>query len=185
MPRRSVNPRLLELTLIHYSYMDSPLGCLYLAQHPMGLCCLTLGDGAKDKLFSYIQKVFPAAELKASQAMLKAIIQQFSEYFAGERTAFDLKLFLSGTEFQKLVWNGLMKIPYGKTISYGALAASLNSPGGMRAVGTANGQNPIPIIIPCHRVIASDGSLGGYTGGLKIKRQLLDLELQKNTPTLF
>ena len=185
MQRRSVNPRLLDLTLIHYSYMDSPLGRLYLAQHAGGLCCVSLGEGAMEKLFAYINKVFPTAELKPSKPILKDTIQQLSEYFEGERTDFDVKLFLSGTEFQKQVWKGLMEIPYGKTISYGALATTLNSPGGMRAVGAANGQNPIPIIIPCHRVIAADGSLGGYTGGLEIKMKLLDLEQQKYTPTLF
>ena len=171
--------------IIHYAPVDSPLGRFFLAQHENGLCCLSLGVGAKDKFFSYIKKVFPTAELKTSKPILKETIQQLSEYFSGVRTDFDMKLFLSGTEFQKQVWKGLMEIPYGKTISYGALATSLNSPGGMRAVGAANGQNPIPIIIPCHRVIASDGSLGGYTGGLGIKRKLLDLEQQKYTPTLF
>ncbi len=171
--------------IIYYTAVDSPLGRLYLAQHESGLCCLSLGEEAKDKLFAYIKKAFPTAELQASKPILKEAILQLSEYFAGERTNFDLKMYLSGTEFQKQVWNGLVEIPYGKTISYGELATSLNSPGGMRAVGAANGQNPIPIIIPCHRVIAADGSLGGYTGGLGIKRKLLDLEQQKYTPTLF
>ena len=171
--------------IIHYTPVDSPLGHLYLAQHTSGLCCLTLGEGAKDKLFAYISKVYPTAELNASEPMLRESVQQLSEYFSGERTDFSIKLFLSGTDFQKQVWNGLLEIPYGKTISYGALATTLNSPGGKRAVGAANGQNPIPIIIPCHRVIAADGSLGGYTGGLVIKRKLLDLEQQKYTPTLF
>jgi len=171
--------------MIHYSDMDSPLGCLYLGQHAEGLCVLTLGDGAKDKLFAYVEKVFPEAELKASKPVLKETIDQLSEYFSGERIHFELKMFLRGTEFQKRVWQGLQEIPYGKTISYGTLASSLNSPGGMRAVGAANGQNPIPIIVPCHRVIAADGSLGGYTGGLGIKRKLLDMEQRKYTPTLF
>ncbi len=171
--------------IIHYTAVDSPLGHLYLAQHIKGLCCLSLGDGAKDKLVSYITNTFPSTELKASKPILKESILQLSEYFKGERTEFDLELYLSGTEFQKQVWNGLVEIPYGKTTSYGEFAISLNSPGGMRAVGAANGQNPIPIIIPCHRVIAADGSLGGYTGGLAIKRKLLDLEQQKYSPTLF
>ena len=171
--------------IIYYTAVDSPLGRLYLAHYKHDLCSLNLGEGAKDKLFAYIKKTFPAAELKASKPDLEETIRQLSEYFAGERTDFDLKIFLSGTDFQKQVWNGLVEIPYGKTISYGELATRLNSPGGMRAVGAANGQNPIPIIIPCHRVIAADGSLGGYTGGLPIKRKLLDLEQQKFTPTLF
>jgi len=165
--------------------MDSPVGRLYLGQHSQGLCVLTLGEGAQEKLFSYVGKTFPVAELKASKPILKNTINQLAEYFSGERTDFELELCLSGTDFQKRVWQGLKEIPYGKTISYGDLATQLNSPGGMRAVGSANGQNPIPIVVPCHRVIAADGSLGGYTGGLNIKRKLLDLEQQKFTPTLF
>jgi len=171
--------------IIYYTAVDSPLGQLYLAQHANGLCCLSLGGGAQDKLYSYIRKIFPTAELKASKPPLQDAIQQLTEYFSGGRTHFDVSLFLTGTDFQKQVWNGLLEIPYGKTISYGDLADRLENPGGMRAVGAANGQNPIPIIIPCHRVIAADGSLGGYTGGLEIKRKLLDLEQQKYTPTLF
>lgn len=170
---------------IHYSATPSPLGRLYLAQHARGLCCLSLGEGAKEKLVSYLGKTFPTAVIKTSESALEEAFRQLSEYFAGQRIDFDLKLFLKGTPFQKRVWKALLQIPYGKTVSYGALATRLDSPGGMRAVGAANGRNPIPIIIPCHRVIASDGSLGGYSGGLSIKQSLLDLEQQKFTPTLF
>ena len=165
--------------------MDSPLGRLYLAEQNQHLCALTLGEGARDKLFSYLKKAFPDQDIEASKPKLNAVIQQLNEYFARDRTSFDLNLHLKGTDFQKQVWDELEKIPYGKMISYGELAKRLNNPGGMRAVGAANGQNPIPIIIPCHRVIAADGSLGGYTGGLDVKRKLLDLEQQKYTPTLF
>lgn len=171
--------------IIHFTAVDSPLGRLYLGRHPGGLCVLTLGDGAREKLMTYVKKTYPDYSLKASKPMLMDVIQQLYEYFKGERTAFDIPLHLEGTDFQKQVWEGLLEIPYGKTISYGKLADQLNSPGGMRAVGAANGQNPIPIIIPCHRVISADGSLGGYTGGLDIKRKLLDLENQRYTPTLF
>lgn len=171
--------------IIHYTAVDSPLGRLYLGQHPEGLCALMLGNAARDKLISYIEKTWPEATIKASKPEFKSIIQQLDEYFTGERTRFELPLVLKGTNFQKKVWQGLLDIPYGKTISYGELADRLNSPGGMRAVGAANGLNPVPVIVPCHRVIAADGSLGGYTGGLGIKRKLLDLEQQKFTPTLF
>ena len=103
--------------------------------------------------------------------------KQFDEYFAGERQTFDLPLSpQGGTPFQQKVWNQLKKIPYGQTISYAQLAQAVGNPKACRAVGSANGKNPISIIIPCHRVIASDGSLGGYAGGLKMKKQLLDLE---------
>ena len=103
--------------------------------------------------------------------------KQFDEYFAGTRQVFDLPLSpQGGTPFQQTVWKQLLEIPYGKTISYAQLAQAINNPKACRAVGSANGKNPISIIIPCHRVIAADGSLGGYASGLVVKKQLLDLE---------
>ncbi len=171
--------------LIHYTAVDSPVGWLYLARNDQGLISLTLGPEAKSKLFDYLNRSYSSAEVKASQPALKDEINQLEEYFAGQRMTFDLDLTLKGTDFQLQVWQMLETIPYGKTISYGDLAKMMDNPGGMRAVGAANGQNPIPIIVPCHRVIAADGSLGGFTGGLDIKRKLLDLEAQKTTPTLF
>jgi methylated-DNA-[protein]-cysteine S-methyltransferase len=107
--------------------------------------------------------------------VLKETATQLEEYFAGERTAFDLPMELDGTDFQREVWNELTRIPYGETISYGVLARRVGRPNGPRAVGQANGRNPIPIIVPCHRVLASNG-IGGYGGGLKVKRALLALE---------
>jgi methylated-DNA-[protein]-cysteine S-methyltransferase len=101
---------------------------------------------------------------------------QLDEYFAKRRTSFDLPLSLSGTEFQRQVWLTLAEIPYGETISYAELARWVGRPQAFRAVGQANGANPIPVILPCHRVIAADGSIGGYGGGLPVKRLLLGLE---------
>ena len=102
--------------------------------------------------------------------------RQLDEYFARKRTSFDLPLTVSGTEFQERVWLTLAEIPYGETISYAELARWVGHPRAFRAVGSANGANPIPVILPCHRVIASDGTLGGYGGGLPTKRALLKLE---------
>ena len=107
--------------------------------------------------------------------ILKETAAQLEEYFAGERTEFDVTMELDGTPFQQEVWAELCRIPYGETISYGELARRVGRPRGPRAVGQANGRNPIPIIVPCHRVLASNG-IGGYGGGLKIKRALLALE---------
>lgn len=108
--------------------------------------------------------------------------RQLDEYFAGTRTEFDLPLAAQGTEFQHRVWDELMKVPYGKTASYGDISRRLGlDRRGPRAVGTANGRNPIPIVVPCHRIIGSDGSMTGYAGGLERKVQLLTLE----TPALF
>jgi methylated-DNA-[protein]-cysteine S-methyltransferase len=106
---------------------------------------------------------------------------QLGEYFAGERTEFDLPLRLEGSPFQREVWRALQGIPYGETISYGELARRIGRPDASRAVGLANGRNPVSIVVPCHRVIGSSGSLTGYGGGLERKRFLLDLE----TPALF
>jgi methylated-DNA-[protein]-cysteine S-methyltransferase len=107
--------------------------------------------------------------------VLKDAAMQLEEYFAGERTGFDVPLELDGTPFQKEVWAELARLGYGETISYGELARRVGRPNGPRAVGQANGRNPIPIIVPCHRVLASNG-IGGYGGGLKMKRALLALE---------
>ena len=104
------------------------------------------------------------------------VLQQLKEYFAGSRQNFDVKLSLKGTDFQRQVWQELQRIPYGKTASYGDIAKRINNPKACRAVGAANGKNPIPIIIPCHRIIGNDGSLTGFGGGLKLKKTLLDLE---------
>jgi len=171
--------------IIHCTAVDSPLGKLYLGDHPKGLCALTLGADAREKMAHYLARTYPEAEVKDSRPAFKDVIQQLFEYFKGARTHFEFPLHLEGTDFQKKVWYALLDIPYGQTLSYGDLAEKIASPGGMRAVGSANGKNPLPVIVPCHRVIAADGSLGGYTGGLDIKRKLLDLEGQRQTPTLF
>ncbi|HEY1445372.1 MAG TPA: methylated-DNA--[protein]-cysteine S-methyltransferase [Acidimicrobiales bacterium] len=107
--------------------------------------------------------------------VLKETASQLDEYFAGERTGFDVPMELDGTDFQREVWTELTRIPYGETISYGELARRVGRPSAPRAVGQANGRNPIPVIVPCHRVLASNG-IGGYGGGLKVKRQLLAVE---------
>jgi len=112
----------------------------------------------------------------ADDPVLAEAAAQLRAYFAGERTAFDLPLRAAGTPFEQGVWDELRRIPYGETTSYGELAARVGEPSAARAVGRANGRNPIPIIVPCHRVIGADGSLTGFGGGLECKRALLDLE---------
>ncbi len=116
----------------------------------------------------------------------RRVTLQLREYFAGERRSFELPLEARGTPFQQRVWRALSRIPYGQTVSYGELARRLGQPGAARAVGLANGANPLPIVWPCHRVIGSDGSLTGFGGGLAIKRRLLSLEgwtPQEQTPS--
>ncbi len=109
----------------------------------------------------------------ARAARCRAPLQQLAAYFAGERRSFDLPVRLGGSEFQRRVWRALGSIPFGTVVSYAALARTVGQPGAARAVGQANGANPIPIVVPCHRVIASNGSLGGFSAGLQVKRWLL------------
>ena len=116
---------------------------------------------------------------------LAGVADQLEEYFAGLRTAFEIPVAPEGTDFQRRVWAELQRIPYGETLSYGQLAQHLGSPGGSRAVGLANGRNPVGIVIPCHRVVGSAGSLTGYGGGLERKRLLLDLESRVAGRRLF
>jgi methylated-DNA-[protein]-cysteine S-methyltransferase len=118
----------------------------------------------------------PNGYAKQETPLIKKAAEQFGEYFDGRRKSFNLPLSLCGTDFQVKVWKALQNIPYGETISYGELAAIIGNPKACRAVGMANNRNPIPIIVPCHRVIGHDGSLTGYAGGLELKRQLLELE---------
>jgi methylated-DNA-[protein]-cysteine S-methyltransferase len=117
-----------------------------------------------------------AGDAAVLPAALDSAVAQLGEYFEGTRRAFDLPLELAGTPFQRAVWRALADIPYGQTISYAELAAMVGRPGAFRAVGQANGANPVPIVLPCHRVVSSGGGIGGYGGGLELKRRLLALE---------
>ena len=113
-----------------------------------------------------------------SHPLLDEACRQLDEYFAGKRKQFDLPLAPAGTDFQQQVWSQLRQIPYGQTLGYAQLAQQINRPQAWRAVGTANGKNPLAILIPCHRIVRSNGDLGGYAYGQHIKKQLLDLELR-------
>ena len=147
--------------------MSSPVGKLTLVASKNGLVAIDLRNNSK--------QVVTAKDASAQSILLKTK-KQLEQYFAGKRTSFDVALDLVGTEFQVKAWRALCRIPFGKTITYGQQASNIKKPKAFRAVGSANGKNPIPIIVPCHRVVASDGSLGGYSLGLKMKKQLLALE---------
>ena len=149
---------------LHWTEMDSPVGRLRLVAGPRGLA------------FVGVVAEPPDAAWTRSDARLQDARAQLAEYFAGTRRAFDLPLAPEGSEFDRATWDQLRRIPHGETISYGELARRVGRPGAARAVGGANGRNPIAIVIPCHRVIASDGTLGGYAGGLPMKRRLLEIE---------
>lgn len=150
--------------------METPIGVLKLVASNTGLVAVLW---AKESLKEFSSDPIPE---DGSHPILKAAVGQLEEYFGGKRKEFDLPLEMRGTEFQKKVWRNLLKISYGKTASYGDLAKAIGNPKACRAVGAANGQNPIPIIVPCHRVIGSNGALTGFAGGLKAKKILLDHE---------
>jgi methylated-DNA-[protein]-cysteine S-methyltransferase len=149
-----------------FCYLQSPIGRLMLASDGAALTGLYMEPSRKT------QSTDGWSE-DAAAPPLAAALRQLTEYFAGTRREFDLPLRLRGTEFQKRVWQELTEIPYGQTWSYGELAKRINNPSASRAVGLANGRNPISILVPCHRVIGADGSLTGYGGGLERKRWLL------------
>ena len=145
---------------------------------PIGPLTLIARDGVLTNLsmLEHRHTPPPPADALTDDAWFKDVAAQLDAYFAGELTTFDLEMDLRGTAFQQRVWSQLCAIPYGETISYGELAGRIGNPKASRAVGLANGSNPIPIVIPCHRVIGSNGKLTGYGGGLPIKEKLLALE---------
>lgn len=147
--------------------VDSPVGALVLCASNAGLMSIDVGGDAPTT---------PNNGEPAAMCILAAVERQLGEYFDGRRTDFDVPLDLHGTDFQLAAWRALCRIPYGTTVSYADQAAMIGSPRATRAVGSANGRNPIPIIVPCHRVVARDGSLGGYSLGLEMKRALLARE---------
>ncbi|MGG4497586.1 methylated-DNA--[protein]-cysteine S-methyltransferase [Brevibacillus reuszeri] len=161
-----------------YTTMESPIGPLVLASTEEGLCYIEFADEEYDleTLHRWCKKTFLGISPERDDAINETAKMQINEYFAGERQKFDLPIVLYGTPFQKTVWNELKNIPYGETRSYKDIALAIGASKAVRAIGGANNRNPIPIIIPCHRVIGSNGAMVGYGGGLSIKEHLLTLE---------
>ncbi|GLQ94087.1 methylated-DNA--[protein]-cysteine S-methyltransferase [Dyella acidisoli] len=162
---------------IWYDHLPTPIGNLMLVADAQGLREVWFETGKHRKI--------PDPTWRHDPAKLAFARKQLEEYFAGERTSFDLPLHPLGTNFQVAVWQALAEIPYGSTISYGELAQRIGQPQAVRAVGAANGRNPLPIVLPCHRVIGADGSLTGFGGGLPTKRFLLAMEDQVARGDLF
>lgn len=150
-------------------------------ESPLGTLTLTASDGFLTGMSMHGQRHVPPLPQGAcaDHAWFEVVIEQIDAYFAGDLVRFDVPIRLGGTAFQRRVWSQLRTIPYGQTISYGELARRVGSPGAARAVGLANGRNPVAVIVPCHRVIGSDGRLTGYGGGLERKRWLIDHEASK------
>jgi methylated-DNA-[protein]-cysteine S-methyltransferase len=155
-----------KLLPMNYRYLDTPIGRLRLVSTGSHLAAIEFEHHHGE----------PGADSLATDAVLELAAAQLLEYFAGRRRRFELPLAAAGTAFQRQVWAALAAIPWGELRSYAAIARAIERPTAVRAVGAANGRNPLPIVIPCHRVVGSNGSLTGFAGGLGIKRQLLELE---------
>lgn len=155
---------------MYYCYLDTPIGELLLAGEDGALAMIGFPKGSMRRT--------PEPDWIFNEKPLATARTQLTEYFAGTRREFDLPLALSGTEFQVSVLQALQDIPYGETVSYGDIAKRIGRPKAVRAVGAANGRNPIPIVVPCHRVIGSSGDLTGFGGGLDTKEALLRLEAE-------
>ena len=157
---------------MYYCYLDTPIGELLLAGEAGALTMIGFPKGSMRR--------DPEADWIFNEQPFEEVRRQLGEYFAGDRKDFDLPLALSGTEFQVSVLEALQEIPYGETTSYGVIAKRIGRPKAVRAVGAANGRNPIPIIVPCHRLIGSSGNLTGFGGGLDTKEALLRLEAENS-----
>ncbi len=151
-----------------YTTFDSPIGELLLAGDASGLRVLSMQDARRPRRIGH--------DWERDDKSFAPPRTQLLEYFDGTRTEFDVELSLHGNAFEQRVWRELLAIPYGETVSYGHIAKTIGAPSAARAVGLANGRNPVALIVPCHRVIGANGSLTGYGGGLERKRYLLDLE---------
>ena len=150
---------------VSYCQIDTPVGILLIVGDQHGLKLINFQDGPNP--------VTPSREWRENPQFFRQVIHQIHEYFAGHLTQFSLKLASEGTPFQMKVWKALQTVPYGKTVSYGDIARRIGNPDAARAVGAANGKNPLSIIVPCHRVIGQSGDLVGFGGGLPIKQLLL------------
>ena len=165
-------------SVIVHTVIDSPVGPLMLGAAGDALCLCGFANHEKSapRALRRLERLTGQAAREGTSPVIAEAARQLGDYFAGRRKRFDLPLKPIGTNFQRAVWRALQAIPHGETISYRQLAERIGHPRAMRAVGLANGANPLAVVIPCHRVIAADGSLGGFGGGPDVKRRLLALE---------
>jgi O-6-methylguanine DNA methyltransferase len=169
------------MELLHCFNMESAIGPLFLAASRQGLVALEFdarlpGQQSIRPNPRHLREEQKGFTFESAARLMRPYVNELEEYFAGERRDFTFPLDLRGTDFQRSCWRALLAIPYGETRSYGDIARAVSKPNAFRAVGMANNRNPIAIVVPCHRVIASDGTLCGYGGGLDVKRRLLELE---------
>jgi methylated-DNA-[protein]-cysteine S-methyltransferase len=161
--------------------------CFWTMDSPVGELTLVASDGALAGVYMREHRYMPDPVTFGSRQFgpLAAASEQLAEYFAGQRQVFDVAVALAGTVFQQRVWRALLEVPFGQTVTYGGLARRLGVARGSRAVGLANGRNPVSVVVPCHRVVGADGGLTGYGGGVANKRFLLDFERQVSGATLW
>ncbi len=164
--------------IIHYSCLDSPFGPVFISKTIKGVCFINLSKISEAEFQSLLRKRFRKKPIR-NDKKLKSVINELSDYFKGNHVNFKSILDLNiGTEFQKKVWNKIHEIPYGELRTYKWIASEIGNLKAVRAVGNAVGKNPVPPIIPCHRVIRTDGNLGGFSSGISLKKWLLRLEKQ-------
>ena len=162
---------------IAWATMKSRVGTIRVAATPRGVCKIALGKETAEDFFGWLERHVGHAPSKPKRnGIVALVLDQIAEYLDGRRRDFDLPLDLRGTEFQRRMWAAVAGIPYGETRTYAEIALAIGQPKTVRAVGAANGANPLPLVVPCHRVIGSDGNLTGYGGGLDVKRKLLEME---------
>ncbi len=161
---------------VHLTHFPTPLGPMTVASTPRGVVAASLPGDGRDHVRNWLARRLPRATVVQGTGRNAKVVATVRSFLAGKRTDLDVPLDLRGTPFQKKVWTALRRVPFGATISYADLARRAGHPGAARACGSANGSNPVPLFVPCHRTIAADGSLGGFGGGLPLKRRLLELE---------
>jgi len=164
------------MEIVHTTWVEAPIGVFRIASTQRGLAYVELPHASGHGLDGWLRRRAPDARCEPGDELVRAAATQILEYLEGQRTEFDLPLDLRGTPFQRRVWDELLEIPYGETRSYKEIAGAVGRPRALRAVGNANGANPVSLVVPCHRVIASGGKLGGYAGGLSLKARLLAME---------
>ncbi|HXV37705.1 MAG TPA: methylated-DNA--[protein]-cysteine S-methyltransferase [Myxococcota bacterium] len=161
---------------VHIAESESPIGRLRVASTDHGIAYVELPHASGRGMRDWLQRHAPGSRCVEDLESNRAAIEQILEYLARQRTRFELQLDLRGTPFQRAVWDALLDIPYGASRSYAEIARRIGRPSAQRAVGSANNANPVALVVPCHRVIAADGSLGGYAGGAELKARLLAME---------
>jgi len=167
--------------VIYYTRFCTLIGSMWIASTERGICHLSLPDVPAEAFFTWLNKTFSGDSFVESVQTNEHAIAELHAYLAGQLFSFSVPLDMYGTEFQRAVWRAVARIPYGETRAYADIAREVGRPNACRAVGAANGANPLPLLVPCHRVLGKDGSLTGYGGGLSLKAWLLNME-QEHCP---